>query len=204
MSLCSELEARAAARESIEVQIESIIKDNLNGAIRVRPLVAEDEFESQEAAVAFLKRSLHDLPEKYLGTLIDDSTMLSDAKHIERLWRACRDSKDSSKPAFPSTEWMRKVFIAAELARIAEWLGRVEAKSNKTPPTLTHDQRMLLVTGCAEMREQEFPEQVLSGLGREQLARLFVWASVQIADLQKRIEELMIELKSSEGSTAES
>jgi hypothetical protein len=179
-ALAAALEARVQRRPSLTVPLSEVVRDgSVEGTVAMRALTVQEECEATEDAIAFRKRTLASLPEKHAQAFLDDPSFLEDAKHIERLWRACRQSDDLSQPAFKSSDWMRRHFTVDECRRLAEWFGRAERLNSKEPEMFTREQRTSLMEGLAMVAHTSMPDRALDGLPRWVLADLLIDASAQ-------------------------
>lgn len=179
MKLVEKLKGRVEARPTIDVAISEIVQEPLDGSFKIRALTVGEKSDSAEAALLTRKRLMRDLPETHARALVEDGEFLDDVKQVERLWRACRDAEDAREPAFPSADFIRSNFTAAEIVRITQWYDRAERENAKTPDIVTIEQRMSLVNACAMVENTEHADRIVDGLPKWMLARLFVWLSAE-------------------------
>ena len=186
--IAARLAARIEARPTLVVSMVDIIRDgSVDGEIRVRALTVAEDAAATEAAVAYRKKAIQSLPERHAASFLEDPTFLEDAKISERLWRACRDHEDPSKPAFPDAEWMRRHLTVDEMGRIGEAFERVQRMNAKTPDLFTAEQRWQLVDTLADHQHNDWADVALSGLEREALADLLIWTSGELAKVKAEL-----------------
>lgn len=175
-SLADKLRARAAERPTLDVPISDIVSSNApDGVVKVRVPPMADVFDATEAAVQFRKKLLASLPDTHAKAFLDDASFLEDAKQAEILWRAYRDEKDPTKPAFPSPEWMRNTFTAHEFSRLYLHFERAVEKDSAPDLLLTQDQREAFAKAIALASEFSDADRVVARLSRLVLVDLLLW-----------------------------
>lgn len=190
MKLSDILEQRIKDRPSIDVPLSAIITaDGIDGlTFKVRALSVAEETEATEAALEFRKRTVAAIPETHAKRILEDESVLEDAKYTERIWRACRDSADTEKPAFPDADWMRRHFVGHEMGLLAEWFGRAQVLGSRQASTASEVAMRDLAEVCANTAETPYPDQALAGMPRASIASFCIWLCVRNKQLEAELD----------------
>ena len=190
MKLSEILEQRIKDRPCIDVPLSAIITaDGLDDlTFKVRALSVAEETEATEAALEFRKKTVASIPETHAKRILEDESVLEDAKYTERIWRACRDFADTERPAFPSADWMRKHFVGHEMGLLAEWFGRAQLLGSKQASVASEVAMRDLAEVCANSAESPYPDQALASMPRSSIASFCIWLCVRNKQLEAELD----------------
>lgn len=193
-ALVDSLKKRAAERECFDVKASEFSR-GIGGSIKVRVLTVGEVSEATAAASRYRDATLSSLSDR-ARELIDNPVFFRDAEMTEVLWRSCRDAEDTSKPAFPSSQWMRDHLTLAEMSALTTIIESV-IRSQSPGGDITREQADALLGVIAACSSESEAERMVAGLERFAAYNLLIWAakksSVQadeIEYLRQQIERL--------------
>lgn len=120
-----------------------------------------------------------------------DADLLTDAKAIEAVWRACRDPDDPRYPAFTGgPQWMREHMSTDQIAVLLNLVNDTAAQESPLRQELTAEHVGSLAQLCADHAGSDVPAHVLATLSHEGLASAFtmlalLWAERSGRDAQQ-------------------
>lgn len=178
MNLVERIIAHAESRPVVTVRLGDFAAggDSDEVAFVMRALVVAEFAEATEAALEARKRALKSLPENHQRSLLEDPTILEDAKSTEIVWRACRDASDHSKPAFPSAEWMRQHLTREQFVILHRMYELAEQRASKVTSALTLNDRETLATTIALAAFGDSADRMLAGMPTSVLVDFTIWA----------------------------
>lgn len=176
-SLTERIKAHAAQRPTLTVDLRSFLASEVEGAIKMRALNVAEDSDAAKAAVEFRKGVLSSLPAQFVQEFLSDPTFLDDARCVEKLWRASRDSADTARPAFPSAQWMREQMTHEELQALYGFYERAVERAGRTPEPIGEDEFTFLYHGVAANAERDV-DRILLPFTKPVLADLFVRLAV--------------------------
>lgn len=194
MSLAEILRAHNAARPSVRVKLSDVLfQCACDDEFIVRVLVTGEIADAVAAAVEERKRVIGAVPEQQRAPLLEDPTILEDAKTVEMLWRACRDAGDPSVPAFPSSKFMRDHMTAEEMDTLASFYSRACAAASRIPRALTVPERNAMAVVIAANKDSDGADAVLLAMPKPALVDWAVWLAGEWARLGGGSEALRTE-----------
>lgn len=165
--------------------------------------------EAADAAIAAHAQASRDAvrnrAERGFDSLIQDPDYLNDIKNVEALWRACRDVKDPSLPAFPSPEWMLANLDTDQIVALIRIYGECRKTKAGIPRVLSREfldsVRFVIATS-----DEVVPESPLANMDRDYLSTFVVamaraWHDDRVL-LSKENERLEARVKELEAQCA--
>lgn len=176
MSIVDIIKEHNAKRPFIRARVDEVLHNcDSRAEFIVRVLVTGEIADATAAAVEERKRVIGSVPEQQRGMLIDDPTVLEDAKTVEMVWRACRDIDDPNKPAFPSAQWLRAHLTAEEMNALASLYLRAERVASRVPAPLTVPERVSLAVVVAANADDQHIDNLLMAFPKTSLVDWAVW-----------------------------
>lgn len=124
----------------------------------------------------------------------NDADILSDSKHIEFLWRACRKDDEREYDVFPSPSWMRENLRTDEIGALLHLYN--ETKRALGPAPKFDDEgidALISIAIAAASSGERMPQQVLATLNREAVTEAFVCAAIKLDVVRRECAEWMAE-----------
>lgn len=119
------------------------------GEVIVWPLTQEEQMAANAAADKFTKELLKDPQKKEEANLGYHHTYANEVA-IQVLFRACRDPKDTARPAFPSPNLMRKHFTTDEIGVLFHGFCTVQSELGPIRAQMTQEECEAMILRVAE------------------------------------------------------
>jgi len=176
MNLIDIVKEHNAKRPFIRARVSDVLYGcDSQAEFIVRVLVTGEIAEAVAAAVDERKRVIGSVPEQQRHALVEDPTILEDAKTVEMLWRACRDIDDPSKPAFPSAKWLRDHLTAEEMSALQSLYQRAERVASRVKEPLTIPERVALAIVVAANADEQHMDNLMMTMPKPALVDFTIW-----------------------------
>jgi hypothetical protein len=152
-----------------------------------------DEDTAVAAAHAIVHR-LAKLAEAGEAEFKQDGDVLQDNKHIQVLYRACRDPENADRTLFPTPEWMRQNLETNEIAGLLNAYAEVVCRKHGIPWSIEDVDLDNTRTMLVAARDSELPERLLAMFDRPYLTTLLTLVCCRWHDERQRACAVLAEL----------